>query len=70
LRSGYLLLERNADRADFEFVIKKLGSVSVFSLMENTLNYDCPCGQVMSYGMLRIVMVGFAKWKIARAIIS
>ena len=23
-----------------------------------TLNYDCPYGQVMSYDMLRIVMIG------------
>ena len=25
-------------------------------------NYDCPIGQVMSYDMLRIVMIGFAKF--------
>ena len=25
-------------------------------------SYDCPCGQVMSYDMLRIVMIGFAKF--------
>ena len=28
-----------------------------------TLSYDCPCGQAMSYEMLRIVMIGFAKFK-------
>ena len=26
-----------------------------------TLNYGCPCEQVMSYNMLCIVMIGFAK---------
>ena len=35
-----------------------------------TLNYDCPYGQVMSYKMLRIVMIGFAKLEVNRAIIS
>ena len=35
-----------------------------------TLNYDCPCGQVMSDDMLRIVMIGFAKLEIRWAIIS
>ena len=27
-----------------------------------TLSYDCPYGQVMSYDMLRIVMIGYAKF--------
>ena len=27
-----------------------------------TLSYDCPSGQVVSYEMLRIVMIGFAKF--------
>ncbi len=31
------------------------------SVKDITLNYDCPKGQVMSYDMLRIVMIGFAK---------
>ena len=35
--------------------------LSVLSLTENTLNYDCPYGQVMSYEILRIVMIGYAK---------
>ena len=26
-------------------------------------SYDCPCGQVISLEMLRIVMIGFAKFK-------
>ena len=34
------------------------------SLTDITLSYDCPFGQVMSYEMLRIVMIGFAKLKI------
>ena len=30
-------------------------------LREQVRSYDCPRGQVMSYEMLRIVMIGFAK---------
>jgi hypothetical protein len=33
-------------------------------------NYDCPEGQVMSYEILRIVMIGYAKFEVGRAIIS
>ena len=33
-------------------------------------NYDCPEGQVMSYEILRIVMIGYAKFEVERAIIS
>ena len=33
-------------------------------LTDITLNYDCPYGQVMSYDMLRIVMIDFVKLQI------
>ena len=39
----------------------KAAPLSVLSLTENTPNYDCSKGQVMSYDMLRIVMIGSAK---------
>ena len=35
-----------------------------------TLNYDCPFGQVMSYEILRIAMIGFAKFEIGNHIIT
>ena len=38
--------------------------------MKQVRSYDCPCGQVMSYEMLRIIMIGFAKLKVEMAIIS
>ncbi len=34
------------------------------------LNYDCPYGQAVSYEMLRIVMIGSAKFEVRGAIIS
>lgn len=34
------------------------------------LNYDCPYRQVISYDMLRIVMIGYAKFEVRWAIIA